>query len=189
MKRYYLTGAHGTGKTYILTKVKEHLEDLGFRVNVVNSVMRDLRKTGYIGDSTPVTSAQIIGYQEWSRRFHKDYPKMDIVLADRGDFDFLAYSEAYFGDDTSTRFITNKLLESVVSTNARFYKPILESAVFEDDGIRFGQKSQKLIDDNIRKHTGVGTKTSLVTELDADRDVAASQMIDFILDDIGGIND
>jgi len=94
--RIALTGAHGTGKTYIVTKVKERLEVEGLRVALIESPTRYVKSLGFTINQDSSYAAQLLSGTIRTERqlLAASREDIDVVLADRCLADELGYNIA-----------------------------------------------------------------------------------------------
>lgn len=149
--RIALTGAHGTGKTWMLDAVTARLESLDLDIGRIESPTRYIKSLGYKNNEEGQWELQLLSATErvvrQRRLTHLGVPPQ-LILADRCLNDELAYNDVQFatvtGDHRSFLLWADKLMEQFWLDDVKnywdvvFYKPIHPDHLPVEDGDRSG---------------------------------------------------
>src|SRR5574344_222866 len=151
-----LTGAHGTGKSTLLQEIKKLLDNTITFDSVTRKTTSQEERRVESGVSDETQLRILEGIQKSIVEIEKteaEHPE-NLIVMDRGYFDFVAYSRVFCKEGKISKETLNKI-ESFQSRMERmysivFYVPICFDIV--DDGIRSLDKDlQTKVDQEIRK--------------------------------------
>lgn len=185
--RIAISGTHGSGKSYITGKLKEHFEGLGVKVAVVTSSTRALKALG-VGINTDGTwEAQAFsGMNRAQRQLEAAQSDAQLVLGDRCVADELAYNNWHLVFGNSNRQVESTsllLLDLLQKDIAQYWDVILWKRRHPDyppvdDGDRLSsQLFQVQVDERFEK---IYDKEEKVSLLPLDRDSAFEVARDMI---------
>ncbi len=178
-----LSGAHGTGKTTLITAVYDRLKD-SQKIEICREVPRVIgdvvgeKEYFRRGNNTELRQCAIFLYQVMEDFFV--HSRAEIVLSDRTMVDHLAYTEILFPEfgSTSEYEVVSNAVQRWLETYDHILKVPIEFQV-EDDGTREADIAfQKAIDEKIDElYAKYGISPSTVTGSVLDR---TSQVIGII---------
>lgn len=134
-------GAHGTGKTTLMSLLEARLLLEGHTVTRVSSVTRDLKNLGIDFSETNNDLSQILSFSAHYIRLKHFASEFDFLLSDRSVFDDLAYirTDSRFDRDLGDR-LTRWIFSSFSDFwDIVFYLPI--KTEIEDDDVRSVKRS------------------------------------------------
>jgi len=149
------TGSHCTGKTTTARLAKTELEERGYKVLLIQEVVRKLNKRELGTISAQLTIHKLMA-EELAKARNSNY---DIVLTDRTPLDVAYYTLYYFIKNNwsaGALELARRLIESSIAITVSFYDLLifmdgLEVIPIEDDGFRLTDEHSRICIDIIAK--------------------------------------
>lgn len=131
-------GAHGTGKTTLMTLLEKSLQDKYpvLKIDRVSSVTRELKEQGIEFDRTSSELAQVLSFSNHYQQLVLKSRDCNVLLSDRSVYDDIAYMKC----DPELSERTVELLTRLILTSIQdfwdivFYLPVYHP--LEDDNVR-----------------------------------------------------
>lgn len=186
--KVYLTGSHGTGKTWLSNRLTEFFgERYPGQVQQIPSVTRYVRALG-VEDPLAISLACM----EYRRHLESSLPKdTKLVFSERCIWDDVAYIPEEYRDSELFRGLmkqARKHMESL-SPFVVFFKPIKEGLEVEDDGTRsLDPDFQKEVEDTLWTFTSY-LKPLTLPEDNKDCFEVSCKEIESLVDLLGVFND
>lgn len=130
--RIALSGPGGSGKSYIVSGLRERLEDMGYRVAVLTSTMRHLSQIGYVNNQEGNWQSQIASAVLRQIRQRELSDEFDFVLSDRAMSCELGYAQHLMEENYDKLDLMGDKQEREVFRNILSARDMIRSLWSED---------------------------------------------------------